>query len=344
MFKYFSTLDVITIGSTTVDVFMETNFDFISWDTALEKAMVIPFGEKFAASNASIFTGGNALNAAVTFARQGLKVASVIKTGNDIFGSVIKEQLQAEGVNNKFVMQDEILKTSYSVIFLQNGERSIVTHHGAGERLVIKDLDFNKMKARWWYVSLPGNSYKLFPYIAKMAKKMGVKLALNPSIRHIKEDREQLISNLKYVDFLVLNEGEASELTNIHFSNEAGVFNMMDEMTPGIVAITRGSEGSIILSEKNIFRVGVLDKVKMIDRTGAGDAYGAGFVAGLIRAGNKNYQLEHTLQQIKYAISLAVCNSAMVVTKIGASSGAIYKNNFDSSSKYKKIKIDIQNK
>ena len=334
--------DVITIGSATIDFFVKTNFPFVPWDTPLKQAIAIPFGEKFSARDSLITTGGNAVNTATTFRRQGLKTATVIKIGRDIPGEMIQSRLHLEGVENKFIIRDNSIDTSRSVLLLQNGERSIITYQGAGASLSITDLKFNEYASKWWYVSLAGDSYKLFPFIAKKAKEMGVKLAINPTAKHLRDGKSQLIANLKYVDFLVLNEGEAALLTGISFVNDKEVFRKIDKLAPGIVAITGGDKGSVISDGKNIYKTGIFKGKKALDRTGAGDAYGAGFVAGLIRTKEKCERLNFDPEKIKYAIRLATTNAASVVQKIGASENALSRKDFDNTARYQKLKIDIQ--
>jgi len=335
--------DIITIGSATMDIFFETDLSSAPWDTPLGHALVIPLGEKFTAIRSQITSGGNAINTSITFARQGLRVAVVAKLGCDVPGEMIYSRLRKEGVSNKLIIKDEKNPTSRSAVLLHHGERSIITYQGAGSALSLRDFDFHKMKAMWWYVSLAGDSYKLFPVIAKQSRTMGVKLAVNPTMRHIREGRKQLIANLKYVDFLVLNEGEAAELAGIPFSNEneEKIFQIIDKLAPGICAITRGSNGSTISDGKYLYKAGIFKEKKMEDRTGAGDAYGAGFIAGLIRSKEQCVRLNFDPQKIQYAIRLASANAFSVVVKIGASENALYKKDFDNIAIFKKFKIDV---
>jgi len=335
-------LDVISIGSSTMDFYVETKFPAIPWDTPLGAALAIPFGEKFSCKSSLVTSGGNAVNSAITFKRQGLKVATAIKLGCDIPGEMVWSRLKDEGVKDKFVVWSDKKPTSRSVIMLQKGERSIITHQGSGSHLVPSDLNLNKMKAKWWYVSLSGDSYKRFPQIAKKAYEMGVKIAFNPTGHHLREGKKQLISNLKYIDLLVLNAGEASILTGISFSDEQKVFKAIDKMVHGVVAVTKGSKGSVISDGERIYEAGIIKEKKLIDRTGAGDAYGAGLVAGLIRTKEQCGKFGCDPDNLKYAIRLATANASSVIETVGASENALYKEDFNKNSRYKKLKIDVK--
>jgi ribokinase len=332
--------DVTTIGSATADVFMEISLPLIDYPgTPLGKAIALPFGEKFSADSMTMTTGGNAMNAAVTFRRQGLRVAPCIKVGDDPFGASIIDRLRSEGIERSFVFADGENNTSYSSIFLKKGERSIVNHKGAGEGLVDEDLPLRKMRAHWWYISLPGKSISLLPSLLSYAADNDIRVAFNPSGWHIDRAKAQLLKAVKKVDFLVLNEGEAAELVGIPFSREKEVFRALDDMTPGVVAVTSGSRGAVVSDGSYIYRSGIFKEKKMADRTGAGDAFGSGFVAGLIRSGEECERGDIDPKNIEYAIRLGTANAASVVEEVGASEGALTKRDFDKERRWSRLKI-----
>ncbi|PJC65525.1 MAG: hypothetical protein CO020_00175, partial [Candidatus Colwellbacteria bacterium CG_4_9_14_0_2_um_filter_50_12] len=129
-------------------------------------------------------------------------------------------------------------------------------------------------------MSLPGESYRSFSKLLAAAKKMGVKVALNPSMGHIIHGRRELLHLLPDISFLVLNESEASALTGVSFKKAEAVFKKLDKLMPGIVAVTSGPAGVTVSDGKFVYRAGIFKEKKLVDRTGAGDAFGSGFVAG----------------------------------------------------------------
>src|SRR3989338_3358959 len=151
--------DVVTIGSATRDAFFEGDFPLVKWPkTESGKAYLFPFGEKLEAKKVFFTIGGNAANASVTFARQGFKTACIAKTGNDVSGEEIRRRLKKEGIETKFIVYDPETPTSYSVLLLEKGERTILNYHGAGGNLKIDDMNLKNLSARWWYMSLAGGS------------------------------------------------------------------------------------------------------------------------------------------------------------------------------------------
>lgn len=336
--------DVVTIGKATRDAFFEGDFPLVSWPKAESgKAYMLPFGEKLEVKRVYFTIGGNAANAATTFASQGFKVACVAKTGNDVSGEEIRRRLKKEGVENRFIVSDSKLPTSYSVLLLEKGERTILNYLGASDYFSMKDLDMKKIVAKWWYVSLPGGSDKMFGEITKFAEKNGIALAFNPSGYHIKHKRNEILSLMKKLSFMVLNEEEAAMLAGMSFKNKEEVFAKLSRMMTGILAVTDGKKGVTVSDGRFIYKAGIFKEKKLADRTGAGDAFGSGFVAGLMRRGlNRKNISSATQEDISYAIRLASANATSNVEKIGAAEGILAKNEFEKDKRWKNIKLTIK--
>lgn len=334
--------DVIAIGSATRDVFLETEFELTQWgSTPSGRALVIPFGEKFAARGAYFTSGGNAANAAVTFARQGLRTGIFTTIGRDAAGEELRRIWKREGIDAKNVQVSE-KPTSYSILLLQNGERSIITYHGAIDEFRLRDADFRRMKSKWWYVSLPGDSYKEFSRLVRFGARNSIKIALNPSYKHFAGmGRRDLLKHLSDITFLVVNEGEAAAITGIPFSREKEVFRKLDDLVDGIVAVTSGRRGVTVSDGARLYKAGIFQNKKVLDRTGAGDAFGSGFVAGLIRSGEQFKNGMCKQENIAYAIRLASANATSVVERLGATEGILTKHQFDTMSRFRKLKIAV---
>ncbi len=322
--------DIVTIGSITSDNFLKGDFILGKWpDAPSGKALVLPFGEKLEISNVYQTMGGNSANAGVTFARQGLKTACFGKVGADLAGKEISGRLKNEGVKPLLAVSGE-KPTAYSVLLLERGERTILGYHGASDTLTARDIQWNKLKAKWWYLSLAGESDRFLKPLLDFASKNNIKVAFNPSGHHIRHKRKQIISALKDLAFLVLNKSEAADLVGMDFRKEGEVFRKLDEMTPGIVAVTDGSNGVTASDGKFLYKAGIFKEKAVVDRTGAGDSFGSGFVAGLMRK-ITNYQLpitDYPPEAIKYAIRLASANATSVVERIGATEGVLTEKQF----------------
>lgn len=339
MRKQENRFDVIAIGSTTRDAFFETDFKVAKWKTPSGKALIVPLGEKFGTERVRFTSGGNAANAAVTFARQGFRTGIFTKIGEDAAGEELRRIWKRERIDTAGV-QTSAKPTSYSVLLLQGGERSIITYHGAIDEFNLREASLPKLKSKWWYVSLPGESYRAFEPLLAFAAKNNIKVALNPSYKHFAgAGRRSLLKHLKDITFLVVNEGEAASITGIPFSREKEVFRKLDELVPGIAAVTSGRRGVTVSDGSYIYKAGIFKNRNVIDRTGAGDAFGSGFVAGLLRKNEKCEKGRCVPENVEYAIRLASANAASAVERIGATEGILTRGEFDRSGRFRHLKM-----
>jgi len=146
------------------------------------------------------------------------------------------------------------------------------------------------------------------------AQKNKIKVAFNPGYNQLTMPKAVLPKILKKIDVLILNREEASLLTKIPYQKETEIFKKIDELTPGIAIMTKGREGVVVSDGRYLYQAESLG-MKLVDGTGAGDAFGSGFVSGLIQ---KN--------DLSYAIQLAMANSSFAITKLGAKEGILRKN------------------
>jgi len=189
--------DIVTIGSVTRDNFLESDYEIIKWLKAPSgEALILPFGEKLEVEKVYSTIGGNSANASITFARQGFKAACFGKIGNDLSGREIKERLRKEKVRPLFAVS-KVKPTAYSVLLLKGGERTILGYHGASDMMTSGDIPWKSLKAKWWYLSLAGESDKFLKPLLLFARKNKIKVAFNPSGHHIRHKRKEILSVLK---------------------------------------------------------------------------------------------------------------------------------------------------
>ena len=325
-------LDVITIGTATRDAFVKSKeFKRKSSSMFLSgESLCLPLGEKIDVEDIIFATGGGATNAAVTFSRQGLNSACVCKIGNDVSGKEVLQNLKKEGVATNFVIEDNN-KTAYSILLLSpDGERTVLVYRGSSEHFKQSDFNLRTLNASWFYIagSMPISVLNL---ILNKAKETNTKVAYNPSKSEIKTGLAGLGDVLKEIDVLLVNREEGAYLTGIDYKKEDKIFKKLDDYVNGIVVLTDGNKGALISDGKSIFESGIFKNQNVVDRTGAGDAYGAGFIAGLIE---KN--------DIQYAIRLASANAAGVVEKMGAKDGILTKDEFTNDKRWQDFKVKVR--
>jgi sugar/nucleoside kinase (ribokinase family) len=300
---------MLAIGTATQDVFLRSK-QFKPHRQEGKYYEQFLLGAKLPVEEVTFATGGNAMNAAMTFARQGLESEFMGVLGAEPAGQVVMNALDSEGIATHHVVQDERFQTSYSTILLApNGERTILNYHGTQIHENGSPLDLDALgHADWLYLSSVG-SVPLLERLVTLASKNGVQVALNPSgaelahpdkLRTVLEDVTVLLVNKEEMKILV--EGETLEELVRHGANLVRT-----------VVVSDGPNGVMATDSQQIVKAGMYDDVPVVDRTGAGDAFGSGFVAW------------HAMgKDLAEAVTFASANATSVVSQIGATAGILH--------------------
>lgn len=302
---------MLAIGTATQDVFLIGGDIFKPQTENGKQFEHLPLGVKLSLDDLVFSTGGNAMNAAVTFARQGLDSEFMGIIGTEPAGQAVMAELDREGIATKHLVQDSKFKTSYSTILLApGGERTILNFHGTHLHDDGWPLDLSIIKSYdWLYLSSIG-SMPLLQKVVEIATKNEIKIAINPSAAELAEP-EKLRVILEDIDVLLANKEEMQQLVEGQSLEE--LVRHASHLVPTVV-ISDGPNGVIATDSKEVVRAGMYEDVKVINRLGAGDAFGSGFVASLA--------LGKTLAD---AVIFASANATAVVTKIGATTGLLHK-------------------
>lgn len=330
--------DVITIGTATYDVFLRSELFKTIKDPHFNKKMGFPtgkaecfaFGGKIDVEEPVMVSGGGATNAAVTFARQGLKTGAVYRVGKDVFGDLVNKELIKEKVK-VLGTADKKLKTGYSTLLLApEGERSILVYRGAACCLATKDTPLSKMKSSWFYIVPSTIDLKVMRAMVDYAWKNNILVAMNPSKFYVQAGWTVLESLMKKIAVLIMNREEAAYLTGVDYEKRDDIFDKLLQLRrgQGITVMTDGPDGVWVTDGKSVYRAGIFKENQLVDRTGAGDGFGSGFVAGLILGGKKNKKGVDQGGVIKEAIRLASANATAVVEQVGAKAGILTKTDF----------------
>jgi ribokinase len=308
--------DIITFGSATQDVFMSSRKiqEIESKKFHTKKGLCVPLGTKIQMDEVVFAMGGVGTNTAVTFARQGLKTAYVGQIGRDVSAQTVKDELNKQGVSMDLMKERKEWPTAYSVIIsLPDVGRSILEKYGACHEITEQDIPFNEIQTKWVYIgSLSGNSSKILKPLLKFAGENNIKVAHNPGKTQLGEDIDILRGSLDKIDILILNQEEAAKLTGMDFEQKE-IFEELDKAVKGIVVMTKGPEGVVVSDGEKIYSAGI-PKSPMVERTGAGDAFGSAFVSGWIEK-----------QDVAHAIQLGTANATACLQKIGATNGLLKK-------------------
>ncbi len=312
--------DIVTIGGATRDIFFKTDGDLIfrSNDALKGNLMCFPYGAKVIPKEVHFSFGGGALNSAVSFSRLGFKVKAMVNLGNDETADAIFNHLKNEKINISLIKCHGACRTGTSVIVSdKNGDHTAFLFRGTNDNLKISDWSFlNSVK--WVYVtSLTGDADKNLASLEKRLKKSKAKIAWNPGSVQLAKGYKGLKNLLLKTEVLILNKDEAfdlvlSKIKDHAFSNIKDIIFELKCWGPKFVVVTDGKEGAYAFDGKSLFFVPPL-KVKLVDSTGAGDAFGSSFVAGL----------EIYKKDLKKALALAMVNSSSVVSHLGSYHGLL---------------------
>lgn len=308
---------ICALGAASQDVFLsgkgiKAQLDPRTNEYMEEFSQDFKLGAKITVDTVRFATGGGATNASVTFARQGIESSFVGKLGNDIAAHGVLEELDREAVDTQRVIYHDTLGTQYSTILLaDNGERTILVYRGAANSHTEQDYQALSLEGHdWIYVSSFAGAMDALRVVFERARAAGVKIAFNPGEAEL-NDADKLKGLLEDVDILIVNKEEAAKIVEGETSEE--LVRHAVNYVP-VVVVSDGPNGVVATDGKTIVSAGMYEDVPVLDRTGAGDAFGSGFLSSFAQG--------HSLKE---SIIFASANSTSVVQKIGAKEGILYK-------------------
>ena len=284
---------IVGIGSALVDILTRIDNDGILEELNIPKGSMQLVDEKSSAiiesklSNykSSMAPGGSAANTIHGLATLGIESGFISYLGKDETGKFFEESMNSAGVKPLSFHSDTASGTARTIISA-DGERTFATNLGASlelnEGVITAELFKN-----WDYCYVEGYLIANRPVFKKAiatAKENGCKVVLDlASFNVVEDNREFLNELLPQIDILFANEEEAKALTQM--SAEESLHYIADKVEIAIVKV--GKKGSLIKRGEEVVTIGC-NKVDVVDTTGAGDMYAAGFLYGLIN----NYDLE----------------------------------------------------
>jgi len=261
--------DVVTFGSAVKDVFVATDL------AERGKFIAYPTGSKILINELRYDVGGGGTNTAVAFSRLGFKTGFIGKMGADANGYEILRLLKKEKVAFLGKLDKNGL-TGFSVILdSKENNRTILTYKGINDSLQFKDIN-KRINTGWLYCSsMVGQSLNTQISLARKMKLKGVRIAYNPS-SYLTKRRNLIDPLLMMADILILNKEEAGMLTN-----KDDLLKGLHNITGGVVVITDKNKRIRAYDGKKKYSL-MPSRLKAKERTGAGDAFASGFVAGQI--------------------------------------------------------------
>lgn len=308
-------LEVLAVGDVVTDAFiklLEEEAHVVQGHTGPELSM--PFGTKVPFDHAEVVAGvGNAANAAVSFARLGLRAGLTANVGNDEWGREIITTLKHSGVDTRFVHINPGKKSNYHFVLWYKEERTILIKHEEYEyhwpRFRIVDIP------KWIYFSsISKNAMEYHDQMAAwLERHPTVKLAFQPGTFQIDAGVHKMKHIYKRSEVVAVNREEATEITGGDHGNLHSLLDKMHELGPKIVVISDGHHGAYASDGTSRYKMPIYpDPKPPYERTGAGDAFTSTFVAAIMKGAD-----------IQTALLWAPINSMNVVQHLGAQEGLL---------------------
>jgi len=308
---------ILGIGNAIVDVLAKVDDEFLNKNKLIKGSMKLINEAEFEELKKDIkiekvVAGGSVANTMAGIAHLKGNSSFIGKINSDNFGEMYRKSLQDINVNFSYLEKDENLSTGASIILITpDSERTMCTYLGISSHLSADDINENNIIDQELiflegYLWDKGISEKMFKHAISIAKKNKVKIAMSLSdifcvTRH-KQDFYNLLKN--DLDILIGNENEINELANK--KNLLDSVNQLKELNK-LIVITRSKNGSMAIKNNEIINCNSTKVKKVLDLTGAGDLFAAGFL--------KEY-LDNS--DIKKCLETGSILASKIIQKIGA--------------------------
>ncbi len=326
------------MGSATQDVFAMTDAETVTIRHAHEEEEFIayPLGRKILIYDLDFQIGGGGTNTATTFARQGLRTAFLGKLGKDASGLAVLKFLKDEGITFLGAVGQQ---TGYSVILdSEEDDRTILTFKGSNNELVVDEISgqLRTLRTRWLYCSsMLGKSYETMLEVMHRVKQRGGQVAFNPSAYQAEQGLAALQRALSMVDVLILNADELQLLVGepagrVCDDCEGAWVRRVQAAGPRTVVVTKGKAGATLYAAQRLHAAPAAG-LRVKETTGAGDAFGSGFIAGLARGFSE-----------REALLAGMLNAEHVIAEYGAKNHILTREELDAllAKQERRIEVD----
>ena len=308
---------ILGIGNAIVDVLAKVNDEFLIKNNLVKGSMKLIDKSEFEKLEKNIkiekvVAGGSVANTMAGISYLKGSSSFIGKVNSDKFGNLYKKSLKNINVNFHYIEKKESLPTGTSIILITpDSERTMCTYLGISSHLSADDISKNSILDHELiflegYLWDKGDSEKMFKHAINIAKENKIKIAMSLSdifcvTRH-KQDFYNLLKN--DLNILIGNENEINELTGK--KNLLDSINQLKEFDK-LIVVTRSDKGSLAIKNNEVINCESVKVDKVLDLTGAGDLFAAGFL--------KEY-LDKS--DIKKCLATGSITASKIIQKIGA--------------------------
>ncbi len=278
-------------------------------------------GELLLTERLNLTLGGHAANVSVDLAKLGVKVGITARVGDDLFGEFLRQELTGAGVHTVNLVETPGKDTSGTLIINVKGDdRRFIHTIGANGEFDGREVPPEMLRTtRALYVgalfALPKLTASALQALLQQARTAGVPTILDVVIPGPGDYLTTLREVLPWTDVFMPNTDEAAQITGeTDPLTQAEVFRCLGART---VIITCGGDGAVVLSETDRFRSTVF-RMEYVDGTGSGDAFGAGFIHGMLQGADT-----------RRCVEIGSALGASAVRRSGATAGVFTRPELD---------------
>lgn len=308
---------ITTIGNALIDAFMviEKNNHYTHIDKE-NHTLCFTYGRKIHVEKCDFMLGGDACNVGVGTARLGLKTCFMAEIGDDDFSSKIIRLLRLEPLDLSLLLQTKNAASSFAVGINYGEDRTLFVEHV--ERTHVFAID--KVQSDWVYLTSLGREWKhVYNEIVAKARSGLFRLALSPGTHQLDASYEEVGNAIAACEVLVANKDEGILLAKYYGQKSVSDIKelclLLSSLGPRIISITDGENGSYAYTAKTqeLYHIKRFP-AQIVERTGAGDGYAAGFMAALLHE-----------QPLSEAMRWGALNASSVITHVGSQPGLLRK-------------------
>jgi len=307
-------MKILGIGNAIVDIICKVDDTFIQKNNLTKSTMKLFFDEnefKSLLTNLKIektISGGSVANSIVGISQLGDKVGFIGKVSDDKFGSKYEDGLKKENVEYYYSKKHEELPTGTCLILVTpDSERTMCTFLGIAGKINENDINIDAIKKSEivfleGYLWDEGEPKKAFDKAINNANKVAMSLSDQFCVDRHKPHFLELVKNK--LDITFANEQEITSLINAKNFNE--IINFSKQLKK-LIVVTRGDKGAVAIYGEEVVEHGIIENLDILDLTGAGDLFAAGFLHGHVNKLSLKSSLEKGTEM-----------SSKVIQQIGA--------------------------
>jgi len=308
---------ILGIGNALIDIFVKVDDSFLLKNNLIKGSMKLIEKDEFKNLKSiikieKIQAGGSVANTMAGISYLKGKPSFIGKITSDEFGKIYKKSLEKINVNFCYSEKSENLGTGGSIIFMTpDSERTMCTYLGISSQLSKEDINENDLKNHKiifleGYLWDKGISGEMFKHVINLGKKNNIEIAMSLSdILCVNRHRNDFLNLLKNdLNILIGNDNEINQLLGKDKLQDS--INELKKINK-LIIITRNKNGSLAIFNNEIINCESIEVKKVVDSTGAGDLFAAGFFKEYLDKSN-----------IKKCLNAGSELAAKIIQKIGA--------------------------